>query len=152
MYACLVVLTLHIVPRAERQEDACESKVYENHNQVDPKPLKVVRIQGTGVIQIRNEIKPDETVPAAFLALFTADKKFVAETRADSQGNFHFDDIPLGQYHLVARARPFCTANIPIQVIKASRKSKLQQQRIVIHYRVSEIDTCSWGAIEKAKN
>jgi Carboxypeptidase regulatory-like domain len=148
--ACLIVVAFQIAPVAQPQVDGCDSKTYENHNQVDPKPLKLPRIQGTGVIEIRdNQIKPGETVPGACLALFTADQKFVASTKADSRGVFHFDEIAPGQYRLMARAPGFCTANIPIQVIQASRKSKLQQQQIVIHYRIAAIDTCSWGAVEK---
>ena len=142
----LALIAFHAAPTAFAQQDVCASRTYEDHNQVDPKPLKLAVVQGTGVIEIRdNEIKPDETVPGACLTLFTTSQKFVASVLADSSGCFSFIGIAPGQYRLIARAPGFCTANIPIQLVKASRKSKLQRQEIVIHYRLTGIDTCSWG-------
>jgi hypothetical protein len=150
---CFVVFALQVVPAIQQTENACEDRSYENHNQIDYKPLKLAKIQGTGVIEIRqNVIKHNEIVPGACLTLFTTDHKFIVSTKANSRGAFQFNDIAPGRYSLLARAPAFCTANIPIRVIKASRRSKLQRQRIVVHYRVSEIDTCSWGGIEKIDN
>ena len=149
--ACLFVLALY-ASSTRQSPDLCDSKTYEDHNQIDPKPLKVAQVQGTGVIQIRDQIKPNQTVPDACLTLFTTDQKFVATTKADLHGDFQFTDIAPGQYRLVARAPAFCTTNIPIQIVPASRKSKLRRQQILVHYRVSEIDSCSWGSIDKAKD
>jgi hypothetical protein len=144
----LVLIAFQTAPAAVAQQDICANRTYEDHNQVDPKPSKLATVQGTGVIEIRdNEIKPNETVPGACLTLFTADHKFVANAVADNSGGFHFTGVGPGKYRLVAQAPGFCTANIPIQVVKASPKSKLQRQQIVIHYRLTGIDTCSWGKI-----
>jgi Carboxypeptidase regulatory-like domain len=149
--AILIAFALRAAPAMPQQENACADKAYENHNHIDYKPLKLAKIQGRGVIEIRdNVIKPNETVPGACLSLFTLDEKFVMSARADSNGGFRFDDdVAPGRYRLVARAPGFCTANIPIQVVKASRKSKLQSKEVVVHYRVTGIDTCSWGALEE---
>jgi hypothetical protein len=144
----LFALTLRSAPVGAEHENDCREHAYENHNQVDYKPLKLARVRGTGVIEIReNVIKPNETVPGACLSLFTPEEKFIKNTKADLSGAFQFDDVAPGRYRLLVRAPGFCTANIPILVVKASRKSKVLRRKIVVHYRVSGIDTCSWGAI-----
>lgn len=144
----LFVLILLAAPVGAQRENDCRDNAYENHNQVDYKPLKLARVHGTGVIEIRdNVIKPNETVPGACLSLFTSEKRFVRSAKADLNGKFQFDDVDPGQYRLVVRAPGFCTANIPILLVKASRKSKLQEKEVVVHYRVTGVDTCSWGAI-----
>jgi hypothetical protein len=144
----LIAFVLRAAPATPQQENTCGNKAYENHNHIDYKPLKLAKIQGRGVIEIRdNVIKPNETVPGACLSLFTPDEKFVMSAKANPNGGFQFDDVAPGRYRLVARAPGFCTANIPIQVVKASRKSKLQSKEVVVHYRVTGIDTCSWGAL-----
>jgi hypothetical protein len=144
----LAVLALRSAPAAPQPENDCMDKAYENHNHIDYKPLKLARVRGTGVIEIREKvIKPNETVPGACLSLFTPEEKFVKSAKADLNGGFQFGDVAPGRYRLVARAPGFCTANIPILVVQASRKSKLQRKEVVVHYRVTGIDTCSWGAI-----
>jgi len=147
-FVILLAIAVGCAPSGLQSENDCRNSVYENHNQIDYKPLKLARVHGTGVIEIRdNIIKPNETVPGACLSLFTREEKFVKSAKADRNGSFQFDDVAPGRYRLVARAPGFCTANIPILIVKASRKSKLQREEVVVHYRVTGVDTCSWGAI-----
>jgi hypothetical protein len=144
----LLALTLQAAPVGAQHENNCRDDAYENHNHIEYKSLKLTKIHGTGVIEVRdNVIKPNETVPGACLSLFTSEKKFLKSVKADLSGNFKFDDVAPGRYRLVARAPGFCTANIPILVVQTSRKSKFQRKEVVVHYRVTGIDTCSWGAI-----
>jgi hypothetical protein len=144
----LIALTLQTAPAAPQQENDCRDQIYENHNNVDYKPLKLAKLGGRGVIEIRDKvIEPNQNVPGACLSLFSLEKKFLKSVKADLHGSFLFDDVTPGRYRLVVRAPGFCTANIPIWVVKASRKSKLQHKEVVVHYRVAGIDTCSWGAI-----
>jgi hypothetical protein len=96
-------------------------------------------------------IEPGKTVPGACLTLFTLDQKFVKSVRADAGGAFKFENIPPGSYRLVARAPGLCTANIPIHLVKASSRSKLQKSEVIVRYRLTGIDTCSWGQIGKRK-
>jgi hypothetical protein len=117
---------------------------------VDYKPLKLATLQGRGVVEIKeNEIKPNETVPGACLSLFTLDQEFVRSVKAGTAGEFKFDGIAPGRYRLIARAPGFCTANIPINLVKASSRSKLRENEIIVHYRLTGIDTCSWGELSK---
>jgi hypothetical protein len=143
----IAVLALQAGPIIPQNEKACGDKIYEDHNQVDPKPLKLAKLQGRGVIEIRGQVKPNETVPGACLSLFANDRQLVASVKADSNGEFSFANVAPGHYRLLARAPGFCTANIRVEIVNTSRRNKLQRNEIVVHYRVSEMDSCSWGAL-----
>jgi hypothetical protein len=144
----LSALALRADMALSQREEACGDKIYEDHNQVDYKPLKLATIQGRGVVEIQNKvIKPNETVPGACLSLFTLDHKLVMSATADSKGEFRFAGVAPGRYRLIAHAQGFCTANIPIQVVNASSRSKLQANEILVHYRLTGIDKCSWGEL-----
>ena len=150
VYAVLVMVFVLSAVATAQKENLCEEKSYEDHNQIDYKPLKLAKIQGKGLIEIRdNAVQPNQMVPGACVTLFTLDKRFVMSVKADANGNFQFGDIASGQYRLVARARGFCTANIPIHVVKASRKSRMRNKEVVVHFRVAGIDTCSWGELRE---
>ncbi len=129
----------------QKGESPCPSStVYENHNQVDYGPLKVRAVLGEGVVEIGYKTQPGKTVPGACLSLFTEkEHKLVASITADSEGRFHFAAVPVGRYRLVARADGFCTANIPIELVKSSRR----KTKIVVHFRPAGIDTCSYGEL-----
>jgi Carboxypeptidase regulatory-like domain len=133
---------------AAQNGDPCPSAtVYENHNQVDYEPLKVRAVQGTGAVEADDKTQPGKIVPGACLSLFTEkEHKLVASSTADSKGRFHFAAVPVGGYRLVARSDGFCTANIPLEVVKSSpRKSK-----IVVRFRPAGIDTCSYGELARS--
>lgn len=116
--------------------------VYENHNQVDYGPLKVNVVEGTTLIQVGMEKQPG--VPGACLVLFTEQEhKPVANVRAGADGHFSLKDISPGRYRLAARAEGFCTANIPVEVVKRRRRAV----EIVVHFLPSGIDTCSYAEV-----
>jgi len=122
--------------------------VYENHNQVDYGPLKVRAVRGTGIVEVGDKTQPGRAVPGACLSLFTEKKhKFLASVVADSKGQFRFDAVPPGRYRLVARANAFCVANIPLEVVRSSRK----KAEILVHFRPGGIDTCSYGDLAVSK-
>ena len=148
LHSVFLVLGLALLPAApsvgaQQHDDPCPSStVYENHNQVDYGPLKVRAVLGTGEVEIGDKTQPGKTVLGACLSLFTEkEHKLVSSTTADSDGHFNFAAVPVGRYRLVARADSFCTANIPIEVVKSSRR----KTRIVVHFRPASIDTCSYG-------
>ncbi len=134
---------------AQKGDDPCPSSTgYENHNQVDYGPLKVRVVLGTSVVETGDKTQPGKTIPGACLSLFTEkDHKLVATVVADSQGQFQFDAISSGRYRLVARAKGFCTANVPLEVVKSSRR----KTKIVVHFRPAGIDTCSYGELAVSK-
>jgi uncharacterized surface anchored protein len=118
------------------------STTYENHNQIDYGPLKIHAIRGTNLIQVGSEKQPG--APGACFVLFTeSDHKLVARVKAGPDGHFELKDVAPGRYRLIARLNGFCTANIPVEVAKSSRR----KTEIVVHFRPRGIDTCSYGEL-----
>ena len=119
------------------------STTYENHNQIDYGPLKVVVVQGASDIQVGTQKQPG--VPGACFVLFTEkDHKLVASVESDADGRFDLKDVAPGRYRLLALAEGFCTANIPLEVVKSSRDRKAEIQ---VHFRPTGIDTCSYAEL-----
>ena len=127
-----------------KDESGC-SAVYENHNQIDYGPVKVRVVQGDSQVRVGDQIFPG--TPGACFTLFTEkDHKLVANTRADEYGSFELRDVPPGRYRLVGRAAGFCTANIPIRVVKSSRGGKLGLKLgLLVYFLPTGIETCSYG-------
>jgi Carboxypeptidase regulatory-like domain len=132
---------------AQKEDAPCPSStLYENHNQVDYGPLKVRAVRGMGIVEVGDKTQPGTVVPRACLSLFTEkDHKLVASVTADSEGRFQFDAVSSGRYRLVARAEGFCTANVPLDIVKSSRG----KTKIVVHFRPAGIDTCSYGELAR---
>jgi hypothetical protein len=132
---------------AQRDDDSSEcSPTYENHNQVDYGPLKVSAIRGTSLIQVGKEKQPG--VPSECFILFTeGEHKLVGKVEGDSAGRFELKGVTPGRYRLIARLKGFCTANIPVEVVKSVRP----RPEIVVHFRTRAIDTCSFGELAPPK-
>ena len=117
-----------------------DSVVYESHNQIDPRPLKLHSISGTATDS------EGALIPTVIIGLFTdQDHKLIATTMTDSKGEFAMAHISPGKYRLVAKLAGFCPANVPILVqgpnlLNFGRSLKL-------HMRLSGIDTCSFGSL-----
>jgi hypothetical protein len=129
---------------AQQSSDSVEcSTVYENHNQTDYGPLKVLAVEGTSTVQVGTEEQP--AIPGACFVLFTEeDHKPVTSVKASSDGRFQLKDVEPGRYRLIARADGFCTANIPLEVVRASDREK---EEILVHFLPRGIDTCSYGEL-----
>jgi len=83
-------------------------------------------------------------VTPACLSLFTDDThRFVATVQVDSRGLFRFRTVTPGKYCLVARSPGLCTGNTRLEVttspVDRGRKG------IVVHFRIPQIDTCSYA-------
>jgi hypothetical protein len=148
LHIVLILLGLSISAAApcmaqQKGESTCLSAtVYENHNQIDYGPLKVRAVRGKGVVEVSDKSQPGRAVPGACLSLFTEkEHMFLASVVADPKGQFQFDAVPPGRYRLVARADAFCIANIPLEILRSSRK----RAEILVHFRFTGIDTCSYG-------
>ena len=127
---------------APRDQSTDCSTSYENHNQADYGPLKVTAVLGTSDIRVGNQTQPG--VARACFVLFTeVEHKLVVSVRGDADGRFELKDVSPGRYRLVARAEGFCTANIPLEVLKSHRR----KTRILVHFRAAGIDACSYGEI-----
>lgn len=130
-------------PQSENASNC--STDYENHNQVEIRPLKTHLIQGTSQIDVGTETQP--AIAGACFVLFTdKDHHLVASVQAGSDGHFEFTAVPPGRYRLVARAKGLCTANISLEIVKSVRS----KAKIVVHFRASGIDTCSYGELARA--
>jgi hypothetical protein len=106
------------------------------------RPLAVSHVRGRAVRMYRDGHLSQDIGPAS-LSLFTADShKFVTSATTDQDGRFDFGTVPPGRYRLVARSIGFCTGNIPIDV---GRQPWHRHRRIVIFFRISEIDICTSG-------
>jgi|SRR5438309_1917630 len=154
LHIVLVLLDLSILAAtpcnaAQKGDAPCASStVYENHNQIDYGPLKVRAVRGMGIVEVGDKTQPGRAVPGACLSLFTEkDHKLVASVAADSEGRFRFDAVSSGRYRLVARADALCIANIPVEVVRSSRK----KTEILVHFRPAGIDTCSYGDLAESK-
>jgi Carboxypeptidase regulatory-like domain len=100
-------------------------------------------VEGTSVIQVGTQEQPG--IRGACFVLFTEkEHKLVASVKSDSAGRFELKDVAPGRYRLIARAEGFCTANIPLEVVKSSRRQKTE---ILVHFRPAGIDTCSYGEL-----
>lgn len=135
-----VLLFVSQITFAQSKTDCSTGVNYENKNQVDPKPLILTSISGT------IEDEQGVSIPDACLGIFTEDgQKLVMQVTSDKNGKFAFDSMPTGKYRLIAKYSPFCTANIPIEVITKNRKGKSKGKKVVVHLKPSGIDSCSYG-------
>jgi hypothetical protein len=129
----------------QRKDDSECSAVYEDHNQTDYGPVKVNVIQGGSKIRIGDQIFPGAA--GACVSLFTErGHKLVSSVKAGEDGSFDLGGVAPGRYRLLAQAAGFCTANVPIRVVKSSsgRKSGITLG-ILVYFLPTGIDKCSYG-------
>jgi len=109
---------------------------YEDHNQVDPRPLDVSSVAGS----IHDPGKL--SFPGATILLFTEQgHTLIASTKSDRNGHFEFAKVKSGLYRLVAKIDALCPANIPIKV----ESSVFAHRKIQITMQPQGFDTCSYG-------
>jgi hypothetical protein len=141
----LAILLLGLPLPAQQTKEPCKV-AYGNKNQIDPKPLSVHGVSGRTISEVGDIGAARElgAVARACLGLFTEqDHRLVAITIADAEGRFQFDEVPAGKYRLVVQAAGLCVANVPLQVVRGSRRK--DQKQLVIHMRPAAIDDCSYG-------
>ena len=116
------------------------SMVYESHNQVDPKPLKLHSI--VGVARAENT----SFIPKMEVGLFMeGDHSLVATASTNQEGEFSFGHIPAGRYRVVAKHPAFCTANVPM--IVESGRLRSGAKTLELDMKVGGIDVCSFGKL-----
>ena len=119
---------------------------YENHNQVDPRPLSLRELTGRVLTEVDEPAQVVGPVSGACLGLFIEqDHHLVATATADKEGHFEFGAVAPGRYRLVVRANGLCAANVPLQIAAKSRSRKQKNSEIVVHMRPAGIDTCSYA-------
>lgn len=137
------VANLGVAVKAATGQEPSDTMVYENRNQIDPKPLKLHSIHG---------IAKDEDgslIPSMKVGIFTdGTHALIAVTSTDRNGTFSFSHIPAGKYRLVAEYPAFCTANVPILV--DARPAERSAQAVELHMRVGGIDVCSFGSLSRS--
>jgi Carboxypeptidase regulatory-like domain len=127
---------------AQTKTDCSNYLNYENKNQVDPKPLRLSIVLGSV------EDVQGVSIPDVCLAIFTESGKLVTQVTSDKNGKFAFSAVPAGEYRLVAKYSPFCTANVPIEVIEKDKRGKSKQRKVVVHMKPAGIDECSFGELK----
>src|SRR5215510_6691665 len=133
-----LLMTSHGLSVAQQEKTTCLHEVkYENHNQVDPDALTVRDLKG----QVTDTY--GATIPQACLGVYTeTERKLIASTTSDENGNYKFDKIRPGQYRLIIFSHGYCTANAKI-IIASTCLSSIKYKSVYAHIRVREIDTCS---------
>jgi hypothetical protein len=64
-------------------------------------------------------------IPKVCVGVFTeADHKLVASTQTDEDGQFELNDIPDGDYRLIAKYEGFSTANAKLRIDQRSQGKK----------------------------
>ena len=101
---------------------------YENHNQVDPRPIRLDEVAGI----VRGP--GGKPIPQVQVGIFGEDHVQVAAIHTNRLGRF------------AALYEPFCTANIPVFVAPSGvgRAAKTLE----IHMVAGGIDTCSFGVAQ----
>ena len=135
-----LLMTSHGLSIAQQEKTTCSHEVkYENHNQVDPDALTVRDLKG----QVTD--MDGATIPRACLSVYTeTERKLIASTMSDENGNYKFDKIRPGQYRLIVFINGYCTANAKI-IIAAPCLSSIKYKSVYVHMRVRGIDTCSYA-------
>jgi hypothetical protein len=119
-----------------------DKMVYENHNQVDPKPLKVLKVFGVA----RGE--NGSAIQEMAVGLFSEkDHLLIAQTETDQKGEFSFAIVPAGRYRLVAKHPAFCTANVPL-IIESGGLGR-SGKALELHMKVGGNDVCSFGSFSR---
>jgi len=141
-----LLMTSHGLSVARQEKTTClhEAK-YENHNQVDPDALTVRDLKG----QVTD--MDGATIPRACLSVYTeTERKLIASTMSDENGNYKFDKIRPGQYRLVVFYKPLCTANAKI-IIAATVLSSIRNRPVYVHMRAAGVDSCSYASHARPK-
>ena len=137
MLALVVAGCVAGLPAAAQEPSPCDPLVYEDQNQIEPRPLKVKEVAGTA---------KDEggfAVLHLCVTLYTEkDHQLVAVTRSGPDGRFAFSGVRPGRYRLLAASPGFCTANAPLRVASRGRTA------LVVTMKPGGIDTCSHVALQ----
>lgn len=141
-----VLIACHGVSVAQQEKITCLHEIkYENLNQVNPDALTVRDLKG----QVTDT--DGATIPQACLGIFTeTERKLIASTTSDEDGNYKFDKIRPGQYRLVVFYKPLCTANAKI-VIAATVLNSIRNRPVYIHMRAAGVDSCSYASHTRRK-
>ena len=123
----------------------CNLSLVANHNQVDPDALTVRDLKG----QVTD--MNGAPVPQACLGVYIeTERKLIASTTSDENGNYKFDKIRPGKYRLVVIAKPLCTANARL-IIAPTVLGSIRNRPVYVHMRAAGIDSCSYASHTRPK-
>jgi len=124
----------HFYPVQEPSE-ACKNVAYENRNQTDYGPLRIVVVRG--IVRDGQRVG----IPNACVGVFTeSDHKLVVALETDGSGHFEVAGVPKGDYRLVVKYPGFCPANARVRVQAGTQRAK----PLAVHMRPAGIDICSY--------
>ena len=110
-------------------------------------PLVVNRIRGNAVIQYSNgNAEPIKDPHYTCMSLYNSETRtLVGSTTIDEKGWFDFGAVPPGNYRLLVRSVGFGVGNIPVRIAR----SPFHKRRIVVQFRVAQIDVTSCARYER---
>jgi Carboxypeptidase regulatory-like domain len=128
-------LAFGLLAASEETGATCKNLKYENRNQTDYGPLQVAAVRGIA------KDAQGVAIPKACVGVFTeAGHKLVATTQTDDGGHFELNDIPEGDYRLVAKYEGFSPANAKLRIEQHSRSKK----PLTVQMRPAGLDTHSF--------
>ena len=111
--------------------------IYEDHNQVDPRPIKLSSIHGFA------QNSSNAVLAKLPIGLFTErGHRLVASVVTNDKGEYVFPQVPPGRYRMVARLPGFCTANVPVRISGGLLR---WQESVELHMIPPGIDQCSFA-------
>jgi hypothetical protein len=135
-----LLVTFGVLVLPTQGQSSGGTMVYENRNQIEPKPLRLHVIRGVA------RAEDGSAIPAMEVGIFTEkDHVLVTTTMTDQKGQFDFSHVPAGRYRLVAKHPAFCTANMPI-LLESSALGH-SGRAVELHMKVGGIDVCSFGSL-----
>jgi hypothetical protein len=135
LFLAIGFFALNVEVFAQNSNECGKSLAYENHNQVNPELLSLDKI--SGVVQDSDGV----AILKACVGIFK-DKKLIKVVSTNKNGKFGFDFSAPGEYVLVIRYAPYCTAKVPLKINKNSRPGRRSLKILMRH---SAIDSCSDG-------
>lgn len=141
IFSVLLLLITSQSALSQKTSDCSKPLTYENKHQIDPKPLILSRIVGV--------VKDEQGVPIPYvcLAVFSKDgQKLLFQSISSQKGKFIFKLLPPGDYRIIAKYDPFCTANIPVKIIARKLKDKYKHRKMVVYLKPTGVDNCSYGS------
>jgi len=139
-----VLLFVSLTGAQEQVPVCCNLPIkYENHNQVDPEPLRLRKLAGRVVVGTNSG---GEAWPACIGLFSEPAHEPVATAVAGLDGRFAFPDVRPGLYRLVVRdpQNALCAANAKIRVVRWPHGGVFTGRRLVVHLRAAGIDSCSY--------
>lgn len=98
---------------------------------------------------VHGVVEHEGTSGRVTISIFTeGDHKFVTSMVTKKQGKFHFADLPMGHYRLVASGGDACPLNVPVDVVMQGMFGQ-HGGHLVLHMKPQTPKSCSTVSFER---